>query len=226
MKTKELYNFLIELSENNNRQWFQANKSRWDDLRLQWLDDVQDLINKMSLWEPRFKGFQAKDCVFRIYRDVRFSHDKSPYKTWVCAGIGLYGKNSHNGGYYIQIEPQAIQREGFNGLFGGVWCPESDILKKLRKAIVDNIEEFREIINEPQLNKYFPGWTGEKLKTVPKGWDKNHPDADLLKLKEFGKAYEPDQDFFVGDWTTRASERLSLLKPLIDFLNYSIEEEL
>lgn len=224
MNTKELYKFLGELNENNNREWFNKNRYRWEDLRNQWIDDIGLLLGKMSAWEPTFKNINPKDCVFRIYRDTRFSLDKTPYKTWVCAGIGKYGKNSHNGGYYIQIDASDLNENFFNGLFGGVWLPESSTLKKLRKAIIDNIDEFREITNEPQLNKYFPGWTGDKLKTIPKGWDKNHPDADLLRLKEFGKACECDRKFFIGDWTTRVAERLQLLKPLVDFLNYSIEE--
>lgn len=224
MDTKALYKFLSELDRNNNREWFHRNKERWDELRAQWMADVDQLIAKMSVWEPRFATYTAKDCVFRIYRDIRFKTDKSPYKTWVCAGIGIYGKNSHNGGYYIQLGPESQLSDSFSGLFGGVWLPETRILNKLRKAIADNYEEFSEIINEPGLMKEYPGWTGQQLKRVPKGWDPDSPFADLLRLKEYGKARNCDMEFFTGDWTTRASESLELLKPLIDFLNYSIEE--
>lgn len=224
MDTQALYGFFNELAANNDRVWFAANKERWEELRKGWMDDVDLLLARMSQWEPRFSHLSAKDCVYRIYRDVRFSQDKSPYKTWVCAGFNLYGRNSHNGGYYIQAGPDGDSGYAFSGLFGGVWCPDSAMLRKLRKAITDNIEEFRDIIGNPRLEKYFPGWTGDKLKTAPKGWDKNHPDADLLRLKEFGKACHCDEAFFTGDWTIEASRRLELLKPLVDFLNYSIEE--
>lgn len=224
MDTKGLYKFLADLSENNDRQWFAAHKAVWDDLRQQWLEDVNVLISRMSRWEPSFSNMQAKDCVFRIYRDVRFKADKSPYKTWVCAGFNIYGKNSHNGGYYIQMGPESNISDNFSGLFGGVWLPETKLLNKLRKSIIDNIDEFEEIINEPNLKKHFPGWTGDRLKRVPNGWDKNHPYGELLKLKEYGKACQCDMKFFSGDWTSRTSEMLSYLKPLVDFLNYSIEE--
>lgn len=224
MDTKELYRFLSELDENNNRPWFQENKQRWDNLWHQWQEDVNLLIARMSEWEPRFKNLTAKECVFRIYRDVRFKTDKSPYKTWVCAGFNIYGRSSHNGGYYIQAGPESRLGDNFSGLFGGVWMPETNILNKLRRAIIDNIDEFEEIINEPELIKYYPEWTGPKLKKLPKGWPMDTPHAELLKLKEYGKACECDMDFFMGDWTARASEQLRLLKPLVDFLNYSIEE--
>lgn len=224
MNTNELYKFLTDLAHNNNRPWFQANKSRWDDLRAQWADDVAVLLAKMSVWEPRFANLTPKDCIFRIYRDVRFKTDKSPYKTWVCAGINIYGRSSHNGGYYIQCGPDSNLSEAFSGLFGGVWLPETPILNKLRKAIADNIEEFTEIINSPDLLKHFPEWTGPRLKKLPKGYADNPATNELLKLKEYGKACHCDKKFFTGDWTSRASERLETLKPLVDFLNYSIEE--
>lgn len=225
METKALYDFLQRLDANNNREWFKSNKTEWDDLKAGWENDINLLIARMSAWEPRFAGLTSKDCVFRIYRDIRFKADKSPYKTWVCAGIGIYGKNSHNGGYYIQAGPQSRLSDNFSGLFGGVWMPDSNLLNKLRKAIAYNFEEFEEIINSPSLVRQFPDWTGPMLKRMPKGWDENAPYAYYMKLKEFGKAKDCDMKFFEGDWTSRASELLSLLKPLIDFLNYSIEED-
>lgn len=224
MDTKGLYEFLSELALNNNREWFLSNKAQWEDLRLQWMADVDILLAKMSQWEPKFNTLTAKDCVFRIYRDIRFKTDKSPYKTWVCAGISVYGRSSHNGGYYIQTGPESELSDNFSGLFGGVWLPESHVLNKLRKAIADNFEEFEEIVNNKELVRHFPGWTGHKLKKVPRGYDAADPWADYMKLKEFGKACECDRKFFEGDWTSRASEGLALLKPLVDFLNYSIEE--
>lgn len=224
MDSKALYDFLDRLGSNNNRLWFQEHKSEWDNLKRQWDDDINLLLARMSQWEPKFAHLTAKDCTFRIYRDIRFKADKSPYKTWVCAGINIYGKNSHNGGYYVQAGPESSLGDSFAGLFGGVWLPETKVLNKLRHAIIDNIEEFHDIINNPELIRFFPGWTGDKLKRTPKGWPIDSPHAEILKLKEFGKACECDRKFFDGDWTARASERLHLLKPLIDFLNYSIEE--
>lgn len=224
MDALSLYNFLEQLDANNNREWFKARKSQWDDLFIQWKDDIELLLSRMSEWEPKFRYLTSKDCTYRIYRDVRFKTDKSPYKTWVCAGINIYGRNSHNGGYYVQAGPETRLGDNFSGLFGGVWMPETRILNKLRKAIIDNIEEFEEIINTPQMQKYFPLWTGQKLKRLPRGWEQQDQYFEILRLKEYGKARECNRQFFEGDWTQRASEQLYILKPLIDFLNYSIEE--
>lgn len=224
MDTQGLYRFLTELSVNNDREWFAANKDRWMELRKGWMDDIDILLSRMSEWDPSLRHLTAKDCVYRIYRDVRFSANKMPYKTWVCAGINAHGKSAHEGGYYVQAGPAVGGSYVASGLYGGVWEPDSRTLKKLRKAIVDNIEEFREIIDDEELNRYFPGWVGAKLKTVPQGYAKDHPDADLLRLKEYGKACECCEDFFTGDWTAEASRRFRLLKPMVDFLNYSIDE--
>lgn len=224
MDTQGLYGFLSELSVNNNREWFAANKERWMELRKGWMDDIDLLLSRMAEWEPAFGRLTAKDCVYRIYRDVRFSADKSPYKTWVCAGINVHGKSSHDGGYYVQAGPASDGSYVSSGLYGGVWEPDSSTLKKLRRAIVDNIEEFREITETEEIRRIFPEWCGNKLKTMPQGWPKDHRDADLLRLKEYGKACYCDEAFFTGDWTAEASRRFRLLKPMVDFLNYSIEE--
>ena len=112
-----------------------------------------------------------------------------------------------------------------NALYSGVWCPPAPMLKKLRKAIVDNVEEFRAITEAPEVMKHFPTWYGPQLKTAPKGYDRNHPDIDLLRLTEYGKGCDLPRDFFNRpDWQREAAELLSLLKPMNDFLNYSIDE--
>ena len=99
------------------------------------------------------------------------------------------------------------------------------MLKKLRKAIIDNVDEFRGIVETPEIEKYFPGWWGRKLKTAPKGYDRDHPDIDLLRLTEYGKCCELDRSFFGRpDWHAEMARRLALLKPMNDFLNYSIDE--
>lgn len=218
-----LRNFLQQVALNNNREWFAAHKELYTELRDLWLDDVQRLINAMSSFEPRLEGATARSCAYRFYRDTRFSPDKSPYKTFFSAAFSPYGKNSsQHAGYYLQT---GIDSD--SGLWGGIYCPSSDLLKKLRRAIVDNIEEFDEIVHDPQLQKLYPGWTGEMLKTAPKGWDKDHPQIELLRLKDYGKFHPCAPGFFDrADWPERSAELFSVLKPLIDFLNYSIDEEI
>ncbi len=230
-----LYEFLSELGRRQDRQWFKDNKSLYDDLRGMWIADIDRLINLCGQWWPQVKTQTGKESVYRIYRDTRFSPDKSPFKTYFSATVSPRGRSSsaaHLPGYYIQVGPgrDGGATDGYeadaSGLYGGLWCPESAILKKLRKAIIDNIDEFEEIINEPQLKQLFPGWYGPQLKTVPKGYDRDHPQAALLRLKEYGK-FKPEGIEFFSDpsWPEKAAGYFQVLYPLLNFLEYSINEE-
>ena len=120
----EIIQFLTELRQNNNREWFQANKSRYDFLRKVFIDEVQQLIDRIALFDPEIAGLEAKDCLFRIYRDIRFSPDKTPYKIHFAAYMASCGgRGSERAGYYIHLEPGGCL------LSGGVWCPPPALLK-------------------------------------------------------------------------------------------------
>lgn len=219
--TKDLFNFFRDLSANNNRQWFKDQKERYETLRHHWMDDMARLRALMIEWEPTLSRQPLNDIFYRIYRDTRFSPDKTPYKTYFSAVMSAYGRKSFHACYYFQIGIEPHE----SGLFGGMWCPPSPELKKVRKAIIDNIEEFEEIINAPEFKKYFPTWVGDSLKTVPNGWSKDHPYAHLLRLKDYGKAHFLNEEFFLREnWVEETSEIFRILKPFNDFLNYSIEE--
>ena len=220
--THELFRFLEELERNNNREWFTANKERYMKLRGQWMADLERMHHAMALWEPRLSAFPTSAFAYRIYRDVRFSADKTPYKTYFSAIFGPKGKQPHRGSYYLHMSPHRHE----SGLFGGVWMPEAPVLKKLRHAIVDNIEEFEDIMNAPQMRRYFATWDSNMLKTAPKGWPKDHPQIELLKMRDYGKVHYLEPDFFFdAAWPEKAAEMFSCLKPFVDFLNYSIDEE-
>ena len=222
MYITSLFPFLREIAANNNRQWFHANKERFDRLRAPWLADLDRLICLMSEWAPELAGQSAATCAYRIYRDTRFSLDKSPLKTYFSAAISSQGRKTTRAGYYLHIGI-----DGMSGLYGGIWCPAPAQLRKLRHAIVDNIEEFTEIISEPQFAATFPEWFGERLKTIPKGWDRNHPQAELLRLKEYGRFNQCPETFFTtGDWVEKVAQRFRIIQPLVDFLNYSLDEEI
>lgn len=120
----DLYAFLRELAANNDRDWFRANKNRYDDLRALWLADIGRMIDAMSVWDPALTSLTAKRAAYRIYRDTRFSPDKTPYKTFFSAAMNAPGSQS---GFYIQIGPDPHQ---WAGLFAGIWCPEALLLKK------------------------------------------------------------------------------------------------
>lgn len=216
--TARLFDFLRELSHNNNREWFHAHKPEFDDLRSAWMADLDRMIAAMAVWSPDLAAQSAKTSASRIYRDTRFSPDKTPYKVFFSAGISAQGRKSECAGYYLQM---GVGNGMENGFYGGVWCPDAPTLRRLRNDIVDNIEEFEQIINAPEMVRHYPGWCGSKLKTIPKGWDRNHPQAELLRLKDIGKFSPAGLEFFLDpSWPERAAERFSILKPMIDFLNY------
>lgn len=219
---QELYDFLQALSENNNREWFARHRDTYDRLRQLWLADIDRLIAAMSQWEPRLATQTAKDAAYRIYRDTRFSLDKTPFKTYFSAAISPWGRKTTRAGYYIEIGfPQHYEQ----GLYGGLWCLESPMLKKMRHAIVDNIEEWQEIVTDPDMEREFPGWCSSTIKTIPKGWACNHPQAEYLRMTNYGKFHHCTLDFYLNpDWPERAAEIFSHLRPFIDFLNYSLDE--
>lgn len=219
---QELYDFLRKLDQNNNREWFAAHRDTYERLRNLWLADIDRLIAAMAKWEPRLASLTAKDAAYRIHRDTRFSLDKTPYKTYFSAAISPWGRKTNRAGYYIEI---GFPKSYDQGLYGGLWCLESPMLKKMRHAIVDNIEEWQEIVTNPDMEREFPGWCSSSIKTIPKGWDRNHPQAEYLRMTNYGKYHPCTADFYLTpDWPERAAEIFSHLRPLIDFLNYSIDE--
>lgn len=223
MDYNDLFQFFDEIAANNTREFFQANRKRYDELRQMWLADIERLINAIASWEPALASATPRSVAYRFARDTRFSSDKSPYKTFFSAAFVDRGRKSCRAGYYIQT---GNGFETSSGLWGGIWHPESATLKKLRRAIVDNIEEFNEIITEPRFVEiYGEQWAAERLLTAPQGWPRDHELIELLRLKEYGKVHRLDREFFAApDWPEKAAGMFRPLKPLVDFLNYSIDE--
>lgn len=171
--------FLADLKENNNREWFQANKKRYESAKKEFEDFLNLLIPEIRKFDPSIGSLTAKECMFRIYRDIRFSKDKRPYKTNMGGYITKGGRKGMHAGYYIHTEP------GMSFLAGGVHMPPPDILKKLRLEIMYNIDEFKSIMNDKGFRKYFDELYGEKLKRPPKDFPGDFPDIDLLKYKSY-----------------------------------------
>lgn len=219
---KEILVFLRELRENNNRDWFAGQKKRYLQLKAGFDGLVDELTGRIALWDEEVKGLQAKDCVYRIYRDVRFSADKSPYKTHFGAYIcGFRGRNSGRCGYYLHLEP------GNCMLAGGCYCPEPALLKRLRQDIYDNIEEFTGIIRDPGFVAEFSELDpSDKLKKVPAPFPADFPEADLLKCKHYDVgAIKPDSWFEDGDLLEKADQVFKKLYKFNRFLNYTIDEK-
>ncbi len=216
---KEIIDFLIRLRENNNREWFQEHKPEYDKLRTVFIRYLEDLLQQLAIFDDDMKGLEAKDCLYRIYRDIRFSSDKTPYKTYFSAYMAKGGRKSLRAGYYLHIEP------GNCLLSGGVWCPEPKLLKSLRQAVYDNVDEFLGIVEDARFKRVYPGFEGETLKIVPRPFPKDFEYPDLLKRKDYvviGR--KPETFFFKPDWMKKAAADFQVLKPFNDFLNYTVDE--
>ncbi len=185
--------FLKELARNNNREWFNDNKKWYDESKgkILFLTDV--LINEIRKFDNTVPALNPSDCLFRIFRDVRFSNDKSPYKTNFGSYIAKGGKKTAFAGYYIHIEPEL----SFVG--GGIYMPDSDTLKNLRNYIAENGDEFLSIINETEFKTVYPEMYDDKLKTAPKGYATEHEYIELLKYKSFAFTHKMSNDDVLSD---------------------------
>ena len=157
--------------------------------------------------------------MYRIYRDIRFSPDKTPYKTYMSAYMAKGGRKSLRAGYYFHLEP------GNCMISGGVWCPEPKLLKALRQAIYDNYDEFQELIGRPQFKTLYPDWEGETLKVVPRPFPRDCEQAEWLKRKDYVMVhFAPDNFFDAPDWVEQTAHAFEIMKPVNDFFNYTVDE--
>jgi len=213
--------FLADLKANNNREWFTTNKPRYEVAKKEFEQFVNELIAGIAQFEPSVAHFTAKDCVFRIYRDVRFSADKSPYKVHFGAHVSPASNKSEihtRAGYYIHIEP------GASMLAGGAYGPESTWLKAIRQEIAYNLEEFKGILDAKDFKKYFGEMEGEKLKKTPKDYAADHPGIELLKHKSFLATHKPaDKQVTTVDFLEHCVQVFKALNPLDRFLNRSTD---
>jgi uncharacterized protein (TIGR02453 family) len=180
MLTKKSLDFLKELSKNNNREWFHANKKRYEaDLKLPFEEFISDLIEAYKTIDPEIK-IAPKEAVFRIYRDTRFSKDKTPYKTHVGALISRYGRKGKDyPGHYIHIESGRLM------LGGGAYFLERGALQTVREHIARHSEAFTKIINKPEFKDKFETVQGDKHKRIPKEFKELHETLPLIANKQF-----------------------------------------
>lgn len=216
-----VFGFLEQLACNNDREWFKAHKGEYDELRALWLEDIDRLISMIGRWMPSVAMQTARQSAYRIYRDTRFSADKTPYKTYFSALISPRGREKDYAGFYIQQDIDS----GECALYGGIWCPPAPTLNKLRKAIVDNIEEWEGIMNAPVIADNYSVVSISSLKTVPRGYPKDHPQARWLRMRDYGLCHNTGRKFFEDpSWPEKTAELLRPLAPFVEFLNYSIDE--
>lgn len=221
-KMKIVLQFLSELAQNNNREWFTANKDRYLACYQRVADFTQEYIAAMTQIDSRLGVLTPRDCMWRIYRDVRFSKNKSPYKEWFGSFLAVNGgKKSVHAGYYIHFQPN-------NCMFaGGMWCPEPDLLKRLRQDIYDNYEEIENIFADKHFKKYFRDFdTDYMLKTVPAGFNKDFCHADWLKRKSFSvSVHLPDETVCAPDFLHTLMDISRAATPINNFLNYTLDGE-
>jgi len=213
---KSTLDFLTALKCNNNRDWFLLNRPIYLNAKVNFELFVQEIINKIIVFEPIMKGLEAKSCIFRINRDIRFSNDKSPYKSNFGAFIVQGGKKSGDkfAGYYFHIEP------GKSMIAGGAYMPPAPWLSAIREKISENPDEFIKITDSKDFIKYFGKIDGEKLKTAPKGYPSNHPQIELLKFKSYLVVNEVSDKIIPGnDFSDHVLNVFKAMKPLNDYLN-------
>lgn len=218
---RQILDFLSELACNNNREWFEANKATYTACRKKFEDFSAQYIARLAELDPALKELTPKDCIWRIYRDVRFSADKRPYKEW----FGVFpaakgGKHSMRGGYYLHLQPGQCM------FAGGIWCPNPDLLKALRQEILANYEEVEQIMATESWKRYFDDFSTEwSLKKVPAGFPADFVHADWLKLKAFTFATPlTDEQVCSPDFIDTLTDICAAAKPMNDFLNYTFEE--
>ncbi|MBK7710215.1 MAG: DUF2461 domain-containing protein [Bacteroidales bacterium] len=213
---KSTLEFLNGLKYNNNREWFLNNQSAYKEAKNNFESFVQEIINEITVFDPILRGLEVKNCVYRINRDIRFSNDKTLYKSHLGAFIVRGGKKNGDkfGGYYFHIEP------GQSMIAGGAYMPPSPWLSAIRENISDDPEQFLKIISEKNFVKYFGEIEGEKLKSAPKGYASDHPHIDLLKFKSYLVTNNvPDEDVLTPGFLKHTVNVFKAMKPLNDFLS-------
>lgn len=222
MNFKLILEFLIDLRFNNNRAWFKENNASYRRAKSEFEGLIESLLPGLKQIDESIDVSSPKDYIFRIFRDVRFSGNKEPYKTNFGAFISKEGRKGPYAGYYIHIEPD----RSFIG--GGIYMPEPHILKAIRAEIYENIDEFKEIINKEKFREVFPEIFGERLKLPPKGFPKDFEDIDLLKHKHYAVAYNVDNSFWMAD-DKLVQNLLDIFKiqyPFNTFLNRAVEKSI
>ena len=214
---KSTLDFLTAIKCNNNRDWFMANRSMYLEAKNNFESFVQEIINKIIAFDPILKGLEVKSCVYRLNRDIRFSNDKSPYKSHLGAFIVRGGKKNGDkfAGYYFHVEPG-----GKSLIAGGAYMPPAPWLSAIREKISESPDEIVKIINSKKFKKYFGKIEGEKLKKMPKGYPADHPQIELLKYKSYLIMNEvPDKMVLSDEYFDYVIDVFKAMKPFNDYLN-------
>ena len=211
--------FLKDLKKNNNRPWFEGHRKQYEQAKEDFLLLAEKLIAGIATFDPPIAILKAKDCTFRINRDVRFSKDKSPYKNNIAGYFNRNGKKGTGAGYYLHIEP------GKSFAAGGLWMPEPKNLVKIRQEIDYSFNDWKKVMGNASFKKTFvEGVKGEALVRPPKGYEENNPAIEYLKLKSFIVSRPfTDEGIQSKTFLKDVANTFKAMKPMIDFLNAATE---
>ena len=210
--------FLRDLRMNNTREWFSANKKAYDKARGAFTTLLEDLIARFAVVDT-FPDLTPASIMYRINRDVRFSNDKSPYKLNMSAVFGAQGRKTELGrSYYFSVEPDETL------VASGVYFPSSAHLKRIREGIAENSAPLRKIIKAKRFTETFGKMEGEQLKSAPKGYDKTHPEIDLLRYKQFmATRYFPDEAVTADDFADQILDTMAAARPFAGYFAAILE---
>lgn len=214
-----ILDFLHDVAAHNNREWFEANRTRYEEARTLFAHEVEQLIALIARFEPEMTDLPVKGCLYRFHRDTRFSPDKSPYKRHLGAYMNTCGKKSMHGGYYFHLEP------GNCLIAGGSYCLTPPVLRAVRQSIAANPEAFRDIVEKPRFRQLFPQIGEDHVKTLPKGFDRNFPYPQYLRPKDYSVSHSIADTFFANpDWREQAAEMFLTMKPFLDYVNETVDD--
>lgn len=215
---KEILHFLETLQSNNNKAWFDANRENYQQLRQKFLQITELLIHEIRSFDQQIPYQDPRKCVFRIFRDLRFSKDKLPYKNNFGAFIARDGRKGGNPGYYLHVQP------GASFIAGGLFMPDAPRLKAIRNDIYQNPYDLLEIIEDSEFKNSFTLFDDDKLKTAPKGFPKDFEYIDLLRYKSFSPMMPlSDEQLLSPDMLNTVVSGFKHLAPLNHYLNHVID---
>lgn len=211
--------FLKDLKKNNNKPWFESHRNQFESTKADFLSMVGLVIKAISTFDKPIGRLEAKNCTFRINRDVRFSKNKAPYKNNMAAYFNKDGKKGLGSGYYLHIEP------GKSFVAGGIWMPEPAILAGIRQEIDYSFDDWKKIVENKTFKTIFPeGITGDALTRPPKGYEETNPAIEYIKRKSFIVTRPfTDTDVQGKNFVNEVAKTFKAMKPLIDFLNIVVE---
>jgi uncharacterized protein (TIGR02453 family) len=218
---KEILEFLKDLEVNNNRDWFEKNRQRYEQTRKQFMTFTGMMISEIRKFDDELPLLNPKDCMFRIFRDVRFSNDKSPYKTNYGSYMARGGFKAGFAGYYFHISPEECFQSG------GIYMPPPEHLHAIRQEIYYRPEDYLKIVNDEQFKRIYTDGYFDSLKTAPKGYPKDWEYIDLLKPRNYAFSHQiRPEELSSPDLFADTIERFKIISPLNRYLNRAIADYL